>query len=85
MVETANRKRALPVIRRVYRGSKGHISHPQTIALLEIVRQMSPDECTVELVADAGFESVDLLGWLSCYHWHFVIRLSVPANMTAGP
>ena len=61
MVGIAYRKRALPVAWRVYRGSKGHIGHPQTIALLKHVKQMLPTNCTVELVADAGFESVGLL------------------------
>lgn len=72
----------LPVVWRAYRGSKGHIGHPQTIALLKHVRQLLPSDCTVELMADAGFESVDLLAWLSRQHWHFVIRLSGRTKVT---
>jgi hypothetical protein len=82
MVGIAYRKRALPVAWRVYRGSKGHIGHPQTIALLKHVRRLLPAQCMVELVADAGFESVGLLAWLSRQHWHFAIHLSGRTKVT---
>lgn len=75
MVSVAYRKRSLPLVWRVYRGSKGHIGHQEQIALLKMVKTLLPPGCQVEITADAGFESVNLLDWLSRQHWYFVIRL----------
>lgn len=82
MVGIAYRKRALPVIWRVYRGSKGHVGYQQTIELLKRVKRMLPVNSQVELVADAGFESVHLLAWLSRQQWSFAIRLSGRTKVT---
>ena len=76
MIGVAYRKRVLPLAWRVFRGSKGHITPQAQIALLKQVLPWLPPDSPVEIVADAGFESVYLLRWLSRQHWHFVIRLA---------
>lgn len=75
MVGLVYRRRTLPIAWTVVKGRKGHIGYQTTIRLLREVRRYLPAHSPVELVADAGYESVKLLRWLSRQHWHFVIRL----------
>jgi len=76
MVGLAYRSRTLPIAWTVVKGRKGHIGYQTTIRLLREVRAWLPPHNPIELVADAGYESVKLLRWLSRQHWHFVIRLA---------
>lgn len=72
-VSLAYKRRCLPLIWRVYPGSKGHVAADEQLALL---KELAPflTGTPVCLLADAGFESVRLLRWLTQQGWHFVIR-----------
>lgn len=76
MVGMAYRRRTLPIAWTVVKGQKGHVDAQTTIRLLREVRAWLPPHSPVELVADAGYESIPLFRWLSRQHWHFVIRLA---------
>jgi len=76
MVGVSYRRRTLPLAWVVVKGPKGHIEHQVNIRLLREVRALLPPDSPVEVVADAGYESIDLLRWLCRQHWHFVIRLA---------
>lgn len=73
-ISLAYRKRSLPLVWCVYRGSKGHISADEQIKLLRLVASLLPRAGQVYLLGDAGFESVELMRWLSKQQWRFVIR-----------
>jgi hypothetical protein len=76
MIGLAYRRRTLPIAWKVVKGPKGHVGYQTTIQLLGEIRQWLPPHSPVELVADAGYESLHLLRWLSRQHWHFVVRLA---------
>jgi hypothetical protein len=73
-VSLAYRKRTIPLVWSVHPGSRGHTSTKQQIELLNYVRTLLPVRSQVWVLGDVGFLSVLLLRWLSCQHWHFVIR-----------
>jgi hypothetical protein len=73
-VSLAYRKRTIPLVWSVHPGSRGHTSTKQQIELLNYVRTLLPVRSQVWVLGDVGFQSVLLLRWLSCQHWHFVIR-----------
>lgn len=75
-VSLAYRKRALPLAWSVHEGSQGHVPATEVIALLRTIQPLLPDDCSVWLLGDAGFQAVPLLRWLDRQNWRFVIRLS---------
>lgn len=77
-ISIAYRKRALPLAWRVFEGGKGHITAAQQIALLRVVaRRLHPQRrAPVWLLADSGFQSVDLIRWVRQQGWHCVVRLT---------
>ena len=70
----AYKKRTLPLAWSVHKGRKGHTTVGQQIKLFKDVQQVLPQRSQVWVVADCGFQSVELLRWLSRQGWHFVIR-----------
>lgn len=74
VVGVAYRRRTLPLAWSVHKGSKGIVDVNRIIALLEDVYCLVPYGCTVEIVADCGFKTADLLRWLRNREWHFVMR-----------
>lgn len=68
------RKRTLPLVWSVHKGSIGNVNVIEQLKLLNHVYQLVPSNCLVHLVGDAGFCSGDLLGWLRAREWDFVIR-----------
>lgn len=72
-ISIAYKKRSLPLVWRVYQGSKGHVSVDEQINLLRLIMPLVVSN-KVYVLADAGFDSVYLMQWLSRQHWHFVMR-----------
>lgn len=74
VVGVAYRRRTLPLAWSVHKGSIGNVPVNRIIELLEEVYALVPYGYPVELVADCGFRSADLVRWLREREWHFVIR-----------
>lgn len=74
VVGLAYRRRTLPLAWSVHKGTSGNVSVNRVITLLEDVYCLVPYDCTVQIVADCGFRSADLLRWLRQREWGFVIR-----------
>lgn len=74
VVGLAYRRRTLPLAWSVHKGYMGAISVNRIIELLEEVYRLVPYDCPVEIVADCGFKTADLLRWLRKREWDFVIR-----------
>ena len=74
VVGLAYRKRTLPLAWSIHPGSIGKIAIPKVIALLNIVYNMVPSDCQVEITGDTAFNATDLLWWLREHEWHYVIR-----------
>jgi hypothetical protein len=72
----AYKKRTLPLAWSVHKGSKGHVTAEEQVALLRQASFLLPKDCTIWLLGDAGFQSVALLRWLGRQNWHYVIRQS---------
>lgn len=68
------RKRTLPLIWSVHRGTKGNVEVEEIIALFAYVAKLLPKNSQVWVVGDAGFQSVEILRWFMRRNWHFVIR-----------
>jgi hypothetical protein len=74
VVGVVYRRRTLPLVWSVHKGSIGNVPVNRVIELLEEVHSLVPYGCAVEIVADCGFRSADLVRWLRNREWHFVIR-----------
>jgi hypothetical protein len=74
VVGLAYRRRTLPLAWSVHKGYMGAISVNRIVELLEEVYYLIPYGTEVEIVADCGFKTTDLLCWLRKREWHFVIR-----------
>jgi hypothetical protein len=70
----AYKKRVLPLVWSVHRGSKGHTTTAAQLKLFKYVQSLLPKAAEVWVVGDSGFQSVLLLDWLRQQGWHFVIR-----------
>ena len=70
----AYKRRVLPLVWSVHRGSKGHTSVAAQLKLFKYVQPLLPKHREVWVVGDSGFQSVHLLQWLRHQGWHFVIR-----------
>lgn len=73
-VSVAYRKRTLPLVWGVHRGSRGHITVEQQLALLRYVHRLIPDHRDVWLLGDTGLQTIPLVQWLCRHGWHFVLR-----------
>jgi hypothetical protein len=74
MIGVAYRKRTIPLVWSVHRGSKGHTTLAEQLALFRYVRQLLPCQSVVWVMGDTGFQSAPLLQWLRDQGWHFVVR-----------
>lgn len=83
LVGLTYRKRVLPLGWRLLRGAKGHASAAVQLELLREVGVLLPPGMEVWLLADAGFQSVQVLRWLRQHGWHFVFRQ--PGNVMLYP
>jgi len=70
----AYKKRTLPLVWSVHRGSKGHTTVADQLKLFKYMAQLLPKHNEIWVLGDSGFQSVLLLRWLSRQGWHFVIR-----------
>ena len=73
-VSLAYRKRTLPLAWSVHRGSRGHVTVEEQLALLRHVHSLIPQHRNVWLMGDTGFQSAPLIQWLRRRDWHFVLR-----------
>lgn len=76
MVGIAYKKRTLPLAWSIHPGAKGHVTADKQMAVLGRVAALLPPDTTIWLLADAGFQSVELWRWVGQQQWHFVIRQS---------
>ena len=74
MVGLAYKKRSLPLVWSIHRGSRGHTTSQAQIALFRYLRPYLPKTSSVWVMGDCGFEAVDFLNFLRQEGWHFVIR-----------
>ena len=68
------KKRTLPLVWSVHRGSKGQTKVEEQLALFQQVANMLPSAAEIWVVGETEFQSVCLLGWFGSRNWHFVIR-----------
>ena len=80
----AYKRRVLPLVWSVHRGSKGHTPATAQLKLFKYVQQLLPKHAEVWVVGDSGFQSVSLLRWLRQQGWHFVIRQQGRNKVSSG-
>jgi len=73
-VSLCHRKRTLPLFSHVLEGPKGQVGWRTQKTVLSAVARLVPVGTPVLLVADAGFEAVELVRWLLAQDWDFVLR-----------
>ncbi len=73
-ISVAYRRRCLPICWRVYPGKRGRLPARAAMVLCRYVKGLMPEDTKVTLVADNGFESCDLLRFLTRLGWSYVIR-----------
>lgn len=68
------RGRTLPLAHAVLAGARGQVEFALQKLLLEYIVPLLPPATPVLLVADAGFEAIELLEWLHAQKWQYVLR-----------
>ena len=77
VVAVIYRQRAIPLAWIVYEGKKGHTVAARHIEVLQLVKSLIPEEVDVVLLADAEYDTVEMLQWVDAEtEWAFVIRTS---------
>lgn len=66
--------RTLPIAHTVLAGARGQVEYAVCKQMLERILPLLPPATSVHLVADAGFEAIELLEWLHAHKWHYVLR-----------
>ena len=74
MVALAYRQRALPIAWTWVKGSRGHSTTSQQLALLRYVRSLMPGKVRVVLVGDCEFGAVAMARQVAAWHWGYVLR-----------
>jgi hypothetical protein len=74
MVAVAYRRRAIPIAWTWVRGSRGHSSSWQQLALLAYVQSLIPAGMRVSVVGDSEFGAIQVLKWLDKMQWHYALR-----------
>ena len=73
-VSIAYKRRSLPLVWSVHHGSRGQLGVDAHLQALRRVHMLLASPRKVYVLADAGFESVELIRWLSAQGWHWVLR-----------
>jgi len=76
------KKRAIPIAWLVVEGKKGHFCEECHIELLEIIKDILPDDIKVTVIGDGEFDGVDFLQTIAQYGWQFVVRTAKNAKFT---
>lgn len=74
MVGLAYRKRTLPLVWSVHKGSRGNITSEEQIALMKQIWPLIPANTDIWVMGDTAFAYIPFLHWLRQQHWHFIIR-----------
>lgn len=75
MVAVIYRQRAIPLVWIVYKGKKGHTTATRHITVLQLLKELLPESGEVVLLADAEYDTVEMLTWVDVEtNWAFVIR-----------
>lgn len=74
MISLVYRKRALPIIWLVVKGSKGHFPQTLHLELLERLQQVLPQEYQAIFLGDGEFDGIELQAALQSLNWTYVCR-----------
>ena len=75
MVAVIYRQRAIPLAWIVYEGKKGHTVAARHIEVLELLKAVLPEDADVVLLADAEYDTVEMLTWVEAETaWAFIVR-----------
>ena len=83
-LSVAYRRRALPLVWRLYRGVKGNVPLRSVCRLLEEVGASLPEGAEVWVYGDSGFGQAEWIEYLRKRGWHFVLRLGGHVKVAAG-
>jgi hypothetical protein len=83
MISVIYKKRALPIVWIVVKGTKGHFPEETHIQLVEQVYPVIPAGADVIFVGDGEFDGVDLQATLDSYGWVYVCRTAKNAQLRA--
>jgi len=82
LVSVYYKQRAIPLAWLCFKGSKGHSTQINQIALLQQVKAMLPPQKQVVLVGDGEFDGAELLTWLQTdTTWTFVCRTTTTTKL----
>ena len=74
IIGVAYRKRTLPLVWKVLKGTGGQVIVSEQIAIFKRLHLLIPPQTEVWIMGDSAFEQVPVLRWLRRQGWHFVIR-----------
>jgi hypothetical protein len=74
MLSVVYKKRALPLVWTVAKGSKGHASDEAHLRLLQAVKALLPEDRRVIVLGDGEFDGVPLQQALRAWGWEYVLR-----------
>ena len=74
--------RSIPLAQKVLEHGSATVAFEQYLPVLEATRAVLPDQCTVTLLADRGFEHGALIRWLGQEGWSWGIRAKSDLKVT---
>lgn len=82
MIHVIYKGRALPLAWRVRQAPKGHFPEDLHIALVELIREVIPEEAHVVLLGDGEFDGTKLQDTLTKAGWSYVCRTAMSTVAT---
>lgn len=74
MVSVIYKKRSIPIAWLVKAGNKGHLSEQIHLELLEIVKEVIPDQAKVIFLGDGEFDGTSFQEQINQQGWEYVLR-----------
>lgn len=74
MISVIYKKRALPLVWIVVKGSKGHFPEEAHIELVHQAHALIPEHCTVIFLGDGEFDGTGLQATVDAFGWKYVSR-----------
>jgi Transposase DDE domain len=80
------KKRVIPLVWLVYKGSKGHSGLDKQLELLNQVAALLPTDATVIITGDAEFDGTGVIEWLKAHpKWHYALRTAKNITVSLDP
>ena len=82
MLSVVYKNRALPLTWLVAKGNRGHFKEESHIALIEQVKEITPEGTSIMFLGDGEFDGIELQAKIESYGWKYVCRTAKDTIIT---